>query len=125
MGNRGRINKVLVHDDQWNFSTGHRSAIGLGARNDASINQILFNVVTDQIAGHLTGIDVQPGQTNRMVMVEQQACALLVGVVVGDCSRAGIRHIRHILGAGATLERGNLSGRGNPLVGGAITDPGA
>ena len=81
-------------------------------------------------------------------MIKHQAGTLLVGKIVGgsagtgigspclavrgigiqtpgDCGPCAIKaHVRHILQADALLVRTGLTKRSNPLVGGAVTDPG-
>jgi Vitamin K epoxide reductase family len=52
-----------------------------GAGDRAAVDQRLLGVVADQVAGSLTGVDVEAGDAPRVVVVEHQPRALLVGVV--------------------------------------------
>ena len=46
-------------------------------------NHILFHRVCQQVRTGFTGIDIEPGDTVGMVMVEHEPGALLVGIVEG------------------------------------------
>ena len=115
MGGRRRVDKGLVLDDERN----------LVRRDDAAGNQVLLELVGDQVTGGLAGIDVQPCDAEGVVVIEHQPGALLVGVVIGRGTVAGIGHVGDVLQTDTLGERCDLTGRGDPLVRGTVADPGS
>ncbi len=103
----------LVLDDQ-------RDLVG---RDRAAVDQRLFGGVRDQVAGCLARIDVQARNAPRMVVVEHQARALLVGVEEGQGAGTGIGHVRHITHADTLGVGCVVAGRRDPLVRRAVADP--
>ncbi len=86
-----------------------------------------FGRVGDQVAGSFTGVDVQAGDTPGVVVVEHQPGALLVGVIEGLAAvvrRTADVHVRDVRDADALGIGGVLASGSDPLVGGAIADPG-
>ena len=116
---------------------GHKGAV-LDDKRDAQPKTVqcaagshkpLFGLVRDQITRSFTGIDVEPGDAPRVVVVEHQAGTLLVRVVeglaavvrAGAVGNAGIDgsladHVGHAFHADTLGPVGILTGGGDPLV---------
>ena len=96
----------------------------LVCRDGATREESLLRGIGDQVTGSFTGIHVQAGDAPGVVVVEQQAGALLVGVVerlaavvIGFASQFHVGHVRH---TDALRPVGHLARRRDPLVGGAV-----
>jgi len=111
-------------------------------------DQSLFSTIIDYVARGPADIDVEARDPPGMVVVEHQPGTLLIGIIVGLRSRAGIvrctwsgtgglartgcdmstccgkPHIGHVCHTDALSVGLVLSGRGNPLVGRTVADPG-
>ena len=87
----------LVLDDE-------RGADAEALEGAAGADQALLHGVGDQVAGCLAGVHVQPGDAPRMVVVEHQPGALLVGVEERLAPGAGIRHVGHVADADALAD---------------------
>ena len=96
------------------------------ARDRSGVEELLLGLVCDQVAGCLTGVHVEPGDAPRVVVVEEQPGALLVGVVEGLApvvGRLADVHVGHVLDTDALRPVRGLAGRRDPLVRGAVADP--
>ena len=113
------IDKRLVLDNQRDLGGKRRNRSGADERS--------LLRVPHQVGSRLAGIDVEPGDAVRVVVVEHEASALLVGVVEGQIARpaAGVsrEHVRNVTHAdafGIGLARAVRSG---PLMHRAVADP--
>ncbi|KUG07138.1 hypothetical protein ASZ90_016751 [hydrocarbon metagenome] len=92
-----------------------------------SLYHVLIDLVCQQVPGSLACVDIEPGDTVRMVMVEHQTCTLLVGIVEGQDPlwrvRSAVQHIGDIVHTHSTGVIRILPVRGCPLVRSTITDP--
>ena len=86
-------------------------------------DQGLLHSIGDQVAGSFTCINVQAGDAPGMVVVEQQARALLVGIEEGYRPGARIGHVGDVANADTLWIRGVFASRGRPLVRSSIADP--
>ena len=88
-------------------------------------DQLLLGVIGDQVTSSLAGVHVQAGDTPGVIVVEQQAGALLVGVVEGQAAVVGSiaasrTHVGHVRHTDALRPGGHLARGRDPLVGGAV-----
>ncbi|MDH5385434.1 MAG: hypothetical protein OEY18_12060 [Candidatus Aminicenantes bacterium] len=120
----GGVYKGLVLDDQRNpVIRENLMPEGIDARIVASIDQVLFYLVGQQIGGGHAGIDVEASDPEGMVVVKHQPGTLLVCIVKSHRPIAGIWHVRDIDHAHPFRVGCGFSCRGYPLVGRAVADP--
>ena len=119
----GGVDEGLVLDDEGDAVVVETAAV---VGQDPGVDELVVDRVHDEVARSLAGVDVQAGEREGVVVVEHEPTALLVGVVVGgDAVTGGAgAHVGHVLEGGALLVARVLIRRGDPLVGGAVTDPG-
>ena len=104
-----------------------RDPLAHGLVGPARAEEPLLGRVGDHVAGGLAGVDVQAGDAPRVVVVEEQPRALLVGVVEGLAAvgrAVADVHIWDVLHADALRPRRVLAGGGDPLVRRPVADPG-
>ena len=121
-----RINKGLVLDDEGDAVAVHAGGITV-IRNDPGVDELFLYRIHDEVAGSFTGIHVQAGEPEGVIVVEHEPATLLVGPVVGGHAVAGgaNAHVWYIPVGSTLLVAGGLTSGGIPLVGRAVTDPGA
>ena len=94
------------------------------SRAPAWADQRLLHRVGEHVAGGLAGVHVEAGDAPRMVVVEHQPRALLVGVEERLRPGARIGHVGDVADADALRDTRVLSsGGGDPLVRRAVADP--
>ncbi len=113
----------LVLDDDRDL-LGRNGAGRDGRGSDrAAGDELLLHRVAQQVTRGLTGVHVEPRDPVRVVVVEHQPRALLVGVEEGQRTGTGVGHVRDVVHADALGVGGALAGRRGPLVRRAVADP--
>ncbi len=97
---------------------------GVDAGDVGAVDQVLLDLVGQQVTRGLARVDVEAGDAERVVVVEHEPGALLVGVEEGHRPGARVRHVGNVDHADTFGIRRGLSRRGDPLVGRAVADPG-
>src|SRR5690606_15424236 len=89
--NRGRVHKGLILKDQGNSVTWQDLQItGVDPAQVSAIDEVLLDLVAKQVSGSFAGVDVQAGDAKGMVVIEHEPGALLVVVVKGQRTVAGV-----------------------------------
>ena len=114
------IDEGLVLDDE-------RNPVAEVREEAAAADERLLGRVRQQVARGLAGVDVQARDAHRVVVIEHQPRALVVGVVEGLRTlrrvRPGVGHVGHVVDADAVRVAQRFTSRRNPLVRRAVADP--
>ncbi|GAM10061.1 hypothetical protein OR1_02348 [Geobacter sp. OR-1] len=86
----GGVNKGLVLNDQGDLIGWNRPGSVDPAIDSAAVDKSGLYRILDEVAGSLAGIDIQAGDPVGMVVIKHQPGALLVCIVIGDCTGAGV-----------------------------------
>ena len=85
----------------------------------------MFDRIGQEVTGGFAGIDIETSHPVSMIVDKHQAGALLVGIIIGGRSPAGIGHVGDVPLADAVGIGSVFSAGGDPLMRRSITDPGS